>query len=384
LLGGLILNVMPCVFPILSLKALSLAKAGGDERGARRDALAYAAGAVTVCMALGGAVLALRAGGSAIGWAFQLQDPRVIMILLLLMTAIALNLAGLFELPAIGGGVATQGNGFLTGALAAFVATPCTGPFMGAALGAALLLPTLAALAVFAGLGIGLALPFLLLGYVPALRRVLPRPGAWMATLRRVLSVPMFVTAIGLAWLIGQQAGVAAMALGLLLTLLAALGLWWSGLRQSRGLAGLWRGFTALTLAAGLGIILIPRVTSQTSVVTAGDESSAEVFSERRLAALRAGDKPVFLYFTADWCLTCKVNERVAIDQPAVTAAFARAGVVTMVGDWTRSDAAIGRFLEQQGRSGVPLYLYYKPGAAAPLILPQILTPGTLTALAAG
>ncbi len=389
LLGGLILNVMPCVFPILSLKALSLAKAGGDsgspsgagERSARRDALAYTAGAVAVCVALGGALLVLRAGGSAVGWAFQLQNPAVILALLVLMSAMALNLAGLFELPTVGGGIATHGNGFLTGALAAFVATPCTGPFMGAALGAALLLPPIAALGVFAGLGLGLALPFLLLGFVPALRRLLPRPGAWMATLRQILSIPMFVTALGLAWLLGQEAGVGAMTLGLAATLLAALGLWWTGLRQGRGKPGLMIGGFATLAATAIGIAFVPQSGPAGATVAASDSLKSEAFSEARLAALRATNKPVFVYFTADWCLTCKVNERVAIDQPSVASAFAKAGVATLVGDWTRSDPAIGRFLEAQGRSGVPLYLYYKPGAATPEVLPQVLTPGVLTAL---
>ncbi len=212
LLGGLILNVMPCVFPILSLKALGLVRAGETEAAARREALAYAAGAVLTCLALGGLLLAVRAGGAMVGWAFQLQDPRVILLLLLLVTAIALNLAGLFRLPMLAGGEGLAGRGgaagaFFTGALAAFIATPCTGPFMGAALGAALVLPAAGALAVFAGLGLGLAVPFLALGFIPALRRRLPRPGPWMATLQRILSVPMFLTALGLAWILGRQTG---------------------------------------------------------------------------------------------------------------------------------------------------------------------------------
>ena len=214
ILGGLLLNIMPCVFPILSLKALSLARSGETDAAARREALAYAAGVILACLALGGALLALRAGGNAIGWAFQLQDPRVILLLLLLTAAIGLNLAGLFELGAINGGGRLAGKGgaqgaFWTGALAAFIATPCTGPFMGAALGSALVLPTAAALAVFGGLGLGLALPFLVLGFVPAARRLLPRPGAWMDTFRRVLAVPMLLTALGLAWILGRQGSTA-------------------------------------------------------------------------------------------------------------------------------------------------------------------------------
>jgi DsbC/DsbD-like thiol-disulfide interchange protein/cytochrome c biogenesis protein CcdA len=386
LLGGLILNIMPCVFPILSLKALSLAKAGGEgnpeqERAARRDALSYTAGAVAVCVALGGAILALRAGGSAVGWAFQLQDPRVIVVLLLLVVAIALNLAGLFELPAIGGGIAAQGNGFVTGALAAFIATPCTGPFMGAALGAALVLPPAAAMAVFAGLGLGLALPFLTLGYFPALRRMLPKPGAWMATLRRILSVPMFLTALGLAWLLGRQAGVDALVLGLGVALLAALGFWWTGLRQAHGKTGLAIGALVAVIAGAAGVAVVPQ--SIPAPAATLDALKSEPFTEARLAALRTDGRPVFVYFTADWCLTCKVNERIAIERPEVAAAFGKAKVATLVGDWTRSDPVIGRFLNAQGRSGVPLYLFYRPGSASPEVLPQVLTPGALTALAA-
>ena len=376
-LGGLILNVMPCVFPILSLKALSLAKAGGDEVGARRDALGYTLGAVLVCVGLGAAILALRAAGSSVGWAFQLQDPRVIVALLVLVTAIALNFAGLFELPTAGGGLAST-NSVATGALAAFIATPCTGPFMGAALGAALVLPTAAALAVFAGLGFGLALPFLLLGFIPALRRVLPKPGAWMATMRHILSIPMFLTALGLVWLLGRQAGSDAVTVALLGALAAALAFWWVGLRQAKGRGGLAIGALVAVAASALAIVNLPAASP--TATTAPTALNAEPFSEARLAALRAEGRPVFVYFTADWCLTCKVNERVAIEQPSVEAAFKTGNVAVLVGDWTRSDPVIGRFLEAQGRSGVPLYLYYPKGGEAQT-LPQVLTPGTLTAL---
>ena len=378
LLGGLILNVMPCVFPILSLKALSLARAGETEGGARREALAYAAGVILTCLALGGVLLALRAGGAAVGWAFQLQDPRVILFLLLLITAIALGLAGLFQLPVIAAGDRlTRAEGlrgaFFTGALAAFVATPCTGPFMGAALGAALVLPTLGALAIFAGLGLGLALPFLLLGFVPGLRRLLPRPGTWMETFQRILSLPMFLTALGLAWVLGQETGVNGMALGLGGALLLGLALWWHG----RG--GRWLALAALALAVAAPFLLLP-TEAPAAAAQAEGPLSAEPFSEMRLAELRAARTPVFVYFTADWCLTCKVNERGAMASTAVADAFRARGIKVLAGDWTRGDPAIGRFLERHGRSGVPLYLYYAPGRDAE-VLPQILTVGTLTGL---
>jgi thiol:disulfide interchange protein len=380
-LGGLLLNVMPCVFPILSLKALSLARAGGDEAGARREALAYAAGAVAICLALGAAVLALRAGGVSAGWAFQLQDPRVILMLLLLVTAIALNLAGTFELPSIGlgGSLASAGGAsgaFWTGALAAFVATPCTGPFMAAALGAALLLPWPAALAVFAGLGLGLALPFLVLGFVPAARRLLPRPGAWMARLRHILAVPMFLTALGLAWVLGRQSGADGMTIGLAAALALGLALWWLG--RGSGEGRFWLRLAPAAAAAAASLLFLP---AGGGGQAAASPPAGERFSESRLAALRAEGRPVFAYFTADWCITCKVNEKAVLQREEVTRAFAQARVAMMVGDWTGGDPEIGRFLEKQGRSGVPLYIHYAPGKA-PQILPQLLTISRVVSLA--
>lgn len=381
LLGGLLLNIMPCVFPILGLKAMKLAKAGGDERTVRREALAYTLGIILTCLALGGALLVLRAAGGAVGWAFQLQDPRIILTLLLLVTGIAFNLAGLFDLSAYGGGEGLAGKGgvagsFWTGALVAFVATPCTGPFMAAAMGAALLLPLAAALAVFAGLGLGLALPFLLLAYVPALRKRLPKPGGWMGRFQKILAIPMFLTALGLAWLLGQQRGVSGMTIGLGAALLLALLLWWLGGRQRLGKGGGWiAAIAGVALMAGAAYAL---PTSAPAAIEKGD--STVHFDVAKLAELRAANKPVFLYFTADWCLTCKANEAAAIDRAETRAAFDKAGVTVMVGDWTNADPAITRFLEAQGRSGVPLYLFYAPGKDAQ-ILPQLLTPATLTAL---
>ena len=375
LLGGLILNVMPCVFPILSLKALSLARSGTSAAHARAEALAYTAGVVLVCLLLGGVILGLRATGTSVGWAFQLQNPVAVLFLLLLTAAIAFNLAGLFEIPTPRlGDMAGKGGAFATGALAAIIATPCTGPFMGAALGAALVLPWPAALAVFAGLGIGLALPFLAIGFVPALRARLPRPGAWMEQVRRVLSIPMFLTAIALGWVLGRQAGVDALTFALALALLLAVVLWAVGGMQQRGRPV---GLVLLGAAVLLGVVGATElpIARPAQAATAGEAP----FSEAMLARLRAANKPVFAYFTADWCLTCKVNERVAIE-PA-RAGLARQGVAVLVGDWTSGDAALGRFIEAHNRAGVPLYLYYPPGAAEPRVLPQVLTPGLLAAL---
>ncbi len=392
-LGGLLLNLMPCVFPILSLKAMSLARAGAGASVARRDALSYTAGAVLTCTALGAAVIALAAAGRGAGWAFQLQDPRVILLLMLLCLAIGLNLAGLFEADLgtanLGQGLAARGGwqgSFWTGALAAFVATPCTGPFMAGALGAALLLPPALGLAVFAGLGLGLALPFLLVGLVPAVRRRMPRPGAWMEGLRRLLAVPMLLTAVGLAWVLGRQAGADGLALGLLAAVLVGLGLWWLGLRQRQGGQRLLPA--ALALAAALAA---PAALARLPAAAPGAEASAEaagfartaVFSPEALSALTARGAPVFLYFTADWCVTCKVNERGALANSAVARAFDSAGITVMVGDWTRPDPAIARFLAERQRAGIPLYLFYGSDGRV-TELPQLLSAQRLLELAAG
>ena len=386
MLGGLILNIMPCVFPILSLKALSLAKGSVDERGARREALAYTGGVLTVIMGLGATILALRAGGAAVGWAFQLQNPATIVVLLLLVVALTLNLAGLFEIPTprFVDSASGASGAFATGALAAIIATPCTGPFMGAALGAALVLPWYAAMAIFAGLGIGLAIPFLLIGFVPALRKALPKPGAWMETFRQILAVPMALTAIWLAWVLGGEAGTDGIALGLVGALAIAVVLFVVGKRQHKGLSAHWLSVVLLVGVAAATASLVRAVPKGASGSAALAADHKLAFSEEKLAEARAKGRPVFAYFTADWCLTCKVNERVAIDTDEVKAAFAKHDVAVMVGDWTDGDPKLGRFIEAHNRAGVPLYLFYKPGAKEPEVLPQVLTPGMLSALAGG
>ncbi|HEX7852419.1 MAG TPA: thioredoxin family protein [Sphingobium sp.] len=380
LLGGLLLNIMPCVFPILSLKAISLARAGGNEREARAEALAYTAGTLLSCMALGGVILALRAAGTSVGWAFQLQDNRVIALLLVLTVAITANLAGAFALPALDGGRQDKGarGAFFTGVLAAFVATPCTGPFMAAAMGAAILMPAPLALAIFAGLGLGLASPFLALSFIPALRRRLPKPGMWMEWLRRSMAVPMALTVLALGWLLWRQGGEAAVRLALGLSIVTLLLCVFIG-RWQRG------GRRVLVPALGGTLLLFGVAIWGAMHLQPRQEAGVEgafPFDQARLAQLRASGRPVFLYFTADWCLTCKVNEAGAIANADVAKAFAAANVAVMAGDWTKGDPVITRFLEEQGRSGVPLYLYYAPGMEKPQLLPQILTPATLTALA--
>lgn len=372
IVGGLLLNLMPCVFPILALKALHLAKGGGEEREARRDALAYAAGAIVGTGALGVALLAIRAAGAEAGWAFQLQDPRIVMLLLLLATAITANLLGLFELPVLGGTMQPAG-GFATGALAAFVATPCAGPFLGAALGTALLLPVAGSLAVFAALGLGLALPFVLVAFVPPLRRRLPKPGPWMRKLQRFLAIPMALTAVACLWLLYRLAGADALLGGLFWSIAIVVVLVVFGVAQRSGRAlGAFVTMVALIVAIFAGSSA-PQVQPGAARTVAG----AEPWSEARVASYVAKGHPVFVYFTADWCLTCKANEAAAIDRDEVRDAFKKAGVKVLAGDWTNGDPEITRFLESRGRAGVPLYLWYKPGAQVEE-LPQLLTPSML------
>ncbi len=381
LAGGLLLNVMPCVFPILSLKAISLARAGESEAQARREGLAYTAGVILACVALGGLLLVLRAAGSEVGWAFQLQDPLIVAALLLLTVAITTNLVGWYELAIPG--FAREGSpqgAFATGLLAAFVATPCTGPFMAAAMGAALLLPVAQAMALFAALGLGIALPFLLIALIPGFRRALPKPGPWMVRFKRWMALPMALTAAALVWLASRLGGwdFAFETLAIAAILAAALAA--VGVQQRRGESAKVTALIAMLIATTplLGL-------RDTAAKPAGNFAEnvlpAQPFSEAALATARSSGKPVFVWFTADWCLTCKVNENVAIEREPVRQAFGKAGVVALKGDWTRRDPAITRFLTAQGAAGVPLYLWYPAGGGAPRQLPQVLGPDSLTQL---
>jgi cytochrome c biogenesis protein CcdA len=370
--GGVLLNLMPCVFPILALKALHLTRAGGDPREARSDALAYTAGTIIGTGALGAALLAIRAAGAEAGWAFQLQDPRTIMLLLLLAVAITANLLGLFELPVLGGRAQPAGS-FGTGALAAFVATPCAGPFLGAALGTALLLPPVGSVAVFAALGLGLGLPFLAVAMIPALRRWMPRPGAWMDRLKRFLAIPMAASAFAALWLLSRLAGDRALMIGVIVSVGLLFAAYEAGRLQRRGKAGAWGGAVAAVGLVAAGIAFVPQRTAAPHAI-----AGAVPWSETRVAADIQHRRPVFVYFTADWCLTCKVNEAAAIDRSEVRDAFKGANVDVLAGDWTDGDPAITRFLESRGRAGVPFYLWYAPGKP-PEELPQVLTPAMLT-----
>ncbi len=325
LLGGLILNLMPCVFPVLAIKVVGFTQHAQDRRAHRISGIAYTAGVVLSFIALGALMLGLRAAGEAVGWGFQLQSPAVVASLAALFTLIALNLAGVFEfghfLPSSVASLQARhpvADSFLTGVLAVAVASPCTAPFMAAAMGTALVLPWPAALLVFAGLGLGLALPFLAIGFVPALRRIMPRPGAWMSAFRRIMAVPMFLTALALIWLLGQQTGNNGVLFGLAAAMALALLLWWLGARQSAGKSG-WIALAPSLAVAVAAIAALPiDAAPSASARTADATLPAQPFSEAKLAELRTANRPVFAYFTADWCLSCKVNEAAAIERSSV------------------------------------------------------------------
>ncbi|MBV9553598.1 MAG: thioredoxin family protein [Alphaproteobacteria bacterium] len=379
-LGGLILNLMPCVFPVLSLKLLGFAGLGDSARR-HRHGLAYTAGVLASFAALGGVLIALRAGGAALGWGFQLQAPPVVAALAYLMLAMGLGLSGVAEfgmgLAGTGSRFAAHGGlagAFLTGVLASVVAAPCTAPFMGAALGAALVAPAPLALAIFVTLGAGLAAPLLAASLVPGLARVLPRPGRWMGLLKQLLAFPLYATAAWLVWVLVQEVTPAAALAALLGLVLVGFAVWVYG--RTRAAANRGRGAGSALAAAGLaGAVLIaallPAATGRSP--TSADGLAYEAFTPSRLAALSAEHKRVFVNLTAAWCLTCIVNERATLDRPAVRDAFAAHQVVALKGDWTRQDPEIARFLEGFGRSGVPLYLLYD-GSGTPTVLPQILT----------
>ena len=379
LTGGLILNLMPCVLPILSLKALSLAESGREGGDARRRALWYTAGVLVSFVAVGALAIALRAAGQALGWGFQLQQPWVVGLLAYVMFAVGLSLSGVF---AIGHRLAGTGHGlasrrgpvgdFFTGVLAVVVASPCTAPFMGVALAYAFTAPTLLALLVFAVLGLGLALPFLLIGFVPALASRLPRPGAWMDTLKQVLAFPMYLTAVWLLWVLGKQRGIDAVGLALVGLVLLALGLWWFQ-RARFAPAPLQRALAlALAVSALVPLAMLHRLPAETAAAPTTEGHAA--YSAERLAALRAEGRIVFVDMTADWCVTCKANEKAVLNTPAFRELLATHDAVMLTGDWTNVDPAITAFLEAHGAVGVPLYVLYPRGGGAGEVLPTVLT----------
>jgi thiol:disulfide interchange protein/DsbC/DsbD-like thiol-disulfide interchange protein len=390
-LGGLILNLMPCVFPVLSIKAIGLVEQAKKHPAAvRAKGLVFAAGVVSSMLTLAIVLLALRAGGEQIGWGFQLQSPLFVTLMVYLLLAVGLNLSGVFE---VGGGLAGVGDGltrgdgyrasFFTGVLTTLVATPCTAPFMAAAVGAALTQSPAIALVIFAGLGVGLSLPYLLLSFAPWTRRALPKPGAWMDTLKQIFAFPMYASAAWLLWVLAQQTsslGLGAALMGIILVAFAG----WAYQKSKSG--GRTLRLTALTTALGAFVlaVLLPlrfddaAVASPVKAAGAVSETGAwQPFDAARVAEITAAGRPLLINFTASWCLTCLVNERHAFSDEAVQAVFRDKGVTLMKGDWTNRDPAITKALAAFGRAGVPLYVVYnaKPGSSEPLVLPQLLTP---------
>lgn len=390
LIGGLILNLMPCVFPVLAMKAASLAGHGGDQALARRQGVAFGVGVLATFLALAGLLIALRSAGAQLGWGFQLQDPPVVAALALLMLAVGLNLSGLFEvgtsLQGVGSGLAGRGGlggSFFTGVLAVVVAAPCTAPFMGPALGWALTQPAVASLLVFLALGIGFALPFVAVAFVPGLLARLPRPGPWMDIFRKALAFPMYGTAVWLVWVLTVQAGSDAVPRVLAAAVLLALAAWLFGLAQRRAAHG--GGAAPLTVAAAVVAVIAvaggafwPAYTLAGEVEAGGEAAKLddEAYTPAKLAALRAEGRPVLVNYTAAWCVSCQVNDRVALSTKAVSEALARNNAVYLKADWTKKDAEIAAELASFGRAGVPLYLVYGAKGGEPAILPSILTQG--------
>jgi thiol:disulfide interchange protein len=380
--GGLILNLMPCVFPVLAMKAASLARHAHEPNAARIQGLAYLGGVVATFLALAGALIAARAAGQAVGWGFQLQSPAILAGLTLVMLLVALNLSGVFEAgtslqAAAGQAEAADRGGALgaafTGVLAVAVAAPCTAPFMGAAVGFALTQGPIIALGVFLALALGMAAPFVVLAFAPALLSRLPRPGAWMEGLKKALAFPMYATAAWLAWVYAQSAGSPRLAALLAAAVLTGLAAWLYGAGQRARIVGA-RSAPALA-ASGLAIALAVGVAFWPAAPTPAALAS-QPFSPDRLTELRAEHRPVFVNFTAAWCVTCQVNDRVALSGGKAADAFGKAGVVYLVGDWTDRDAVIEQTLAAHGRAGVPLYLMYPADGGEPEVLPQILTEG--------
>ena len=384
-LGGLILNLMPCVFPVLAMKAVSLA--GGTARGeVRAHSLSYTAGVLLAFVGLGLMLLAVRAGGAAAGWGFQFQSPAFVAGMTWVLFAVGLNLSGVFQigssLAGTGQGLAMRGGhagSFFTGLLAVLVATPCTAPFMGAAIAGALAAPPSVTILVFAAMGAGLAAPYLLLALFPSVARAAPRPGRWMEIFKQVLAFPMYAAAVWLLWVIAQQAGpqgVLSSAAGILLVGFAA---WGFGLSQTLDKTQPRRFARTAAFAAVLAAAAVLGGIATAPALPLAEVAGAEAFTPARLAALRAEGKPVFVNMTAAWCVTCLVNERLALGSDEIRQAFAARGVTYLKGDWTRQDPSITAFLRDHGRDGVPLYVFF-PGKDAtgkegpPRLLPQILT----------
>jgi thiol:disulfide interchange protein DsbD len=382
--GGLLLNLMPCVFPVLFLKGLALVRSGNEERQTLRvHGFVYAAGILVSFWVLVGVLLGLRAAGASLGWGFQFQSPVFLALMAGLLFFLGLSLAGQFEmgltLTSAGGSLAAkQGytGSFFTGVLAVVVATPCTAPFMGAAIGYALAQSPAVTFAIFTALALGLAAPYVALTLQPAWTRLLPRPGAWMEVLRQAISVPIFATVIWLAWVLAQAYGAGLLAMLLASFLLLAIAGWFLG----RWPAKRWATTVAATIL--LGVVVLQVWAPESLAVASETQNAPEIkgtwqpWSESAVSRSLAAGQPVFVDFTASWCLSCQVNERVALSRPEVVHAFQSKNVVLVKADWTRHDEPITQALAGLGRSGVPAYALYVPGENSPRLLPEVLTPG--------
>lgn len=390
LVGGLLLNLMPCVFPVLSIKAVTFAQSGGYTRNMHfATGMSYGLGVVLTMLALAGLMLILRATGAGLGWGFQLQSPVFVALLAGLFTLISLNLLGVFEvaaiLPAGIGNLKSKTvtvDAFFSGIVSVLIATPCTAPFMGAALGVALVMPAWQSLLIFLALGIGLAFPLVLVACIPSLVRWLPRPGAWMVTFKTVMAFPMLATVLWLVWVIGIQTSIDG-AVGLLAILLTlTLLVWVLGRRQQapakkqQGQVGHWIAvvISALILVVAM-VWFMPALRQSGQGISANMQAGWQPWSPERVVQLDTQGKSVFIDFTAAWCVTCQLNKRTTLSQPEVLQAFADQDVVLLQADWTRYDPAITAELQRLGRSGVPVYVFQKPGQE-PRLLPEVLTPG--------
>jgi thiol:disulfide interchange protein/DsbC/DsbD-like thiol-disulfide interchange protein len=378
LLGGMILNLMPCVFPVLAIKVMGFTQHADDAQAHRLDGVAYTVGVIVSFIALGALMLGVRAAGEQLGWGFQLQSPAVVALLAALFTVLGLNLAGLFEfgqfLPSSLASLQAKNpavNSFLSGVLAVAIASPCTAPFMGASLGLALGLPALEALLIFATIGIGMALPYLAASLIPAVARALPRPGAWMATFRQAMAFPMFATVVWLVWVLGQQSGIDGA--GALLALLVALSLViWSLVLKGRGHIAI--ATISIAVSALLTGVLAPFVSKTVEISAAAVPGERwQAWEPGRVEQLLAAGQPVFVDFTAAWCVTCQYNKKATLSNPELLADFDAKKVAMLRADWTRRDPAITAALQQLGRNGVPVYVVYKAGSA-PVVMSEILS----------
>ena len=377
LLGGLILNLMPCVFPVLAIKVVGFTRHANDRRSHRISGLSYSAGVVVSFVALGALIIGLRAAGEQLGWGFQLQSPAVVATLAALFTLIGLNLAGVFRfggfLPSSVASLEARhpvANSFLSGVLAAAIASPCTAPFMGASLGLAIVLPPVQALMVFAAVGIGMALPYLAASWLPAVAKLLPRPGAWMDTFRKLMAFPMFATVVWLVWVLGQQSGIDGA--GALLALLVVLSMViWALTLKGRARTVIATisiaCFALVAWAIGTNITKSPN-----QPLAAATSAGWQAWEPGRVDQLLAAGQPVFVDFTAAWCVTCQYNKKTTLTNNSVLADLAAKNVALLRADWTRRDPAITAALAQLGRNGVPVYVFYKNGSA-PVVLSEIL-----------